>query len=1018
MKFIRSGLLLAIISLFAGSTFAQAPGTIAGNVTDSLGAIVVGATVTAVAANGQQKQSITNAKGDYAISGLAPGTYTVKAIAPNFALYENTEVLVAAGQRNELPVVLTVSGVEENVEVSNKDQVSNDPDQNLSATVLSGTDLEALPDDPDELQAALQALAGAGAGPNGGQIYIDGFTGGQLPPKESIREIRINQNPFSAEYDRLGMGRIEILTRPGSDKFRGSAFGNFNDESLNSRNPFALNRAPTQMRAYGGSFGGPLVKGKTSFNFDINNRSNDNNAIINALVLDPALNIVEYRQDLTVPTRNFQTALRVDHAINQNNTLVARYSFSKRKSENQGLGGVSLPSVAFESEGREHELRLTYTTILNAKTVNETRFEYSDNLNERIGDNSIPTINVSSAFTGGGSQVGNSYTGNKVWEINNSTTTTLGRNSQHGIKFGARIRGVKIDDRSESGFGGSFTFAGVAEVRSPAGCSPVAAPTCVVVSPGITPLDQYRGEITGGVDPRLNPTQFSITTGNPLVGISQTTTGFFVTDDWRISPALLLSFGLRYENQTNISSNLNFAPRFGFAWSPGAGGASAPKTVFRGGAGIFYERFSENNVLTAERFNGSNQLNLIVTANDPDPVRRAAALQLLAQPVFTQSSVTNVPTAAQVLAALPQSNTIRTIDPNLQAPYTMQAALSIERTLPYRSSLSVFLMKARTLHVGRLRNINAPICPTQINCLNAPRPQPTLGSIYQYEASGIRDETRLFVNLRTNFHRDFTLFGNYSLGFADSDADGFGSFPSYSYDFTGEYGRASGDIRHTGMVMGSINVPWGITLNPHVIFRSGTPYNFTRGGTDFNGDSILNERPTFAQLADACSKLGLTYSFCDIGSNNPAAILPRNYGEGPSFFTVNMRIGKNFGFGKSAADRAGGAGRGGRAGGGGGGGPQVMVAGPGGGGGGGGMVRMGGGPGGFGGDGRKPYNLNVNIQISNIFNNVNFNPPVSNLSSSRFGEYTSTSGGFGGFGGFGGGGAPNRRIELQMRFSW
>ena len=141
-----------------------------------------------------------------------------------------------------------------------KIRVNTDSKNNLSATVLKEQDLEALPDDPDELEAGLQALAGASAGPNGGQIYIDGFTGGQLPPKESIREIRINQNPFSAEFDRLGFGRIEILTKPGTDKFRGQAFFNFNDESLNSRNPFALNRAPIQTKFYGGSVSGPIKK--------------------------------------------------------------------------------------------------------------------------------------------------------------------------------------------------------------------------------------------------------------------------------------------------------------------------------------------------------------------------------------------------------------------------------------------------------------------------------------------------------------------------------------------------------------------------------------------------------------------------------------------------------------------------------------------------------------------------------------------------------------------------------------
>ena len=120
--------------------------------------------------------------------------------------------------------------------------MSVDPDSNVSALVIKGDDLASLPDDPDDLSDALQALAGPGAGPNGGSIYIDGFTGGQLPPKESIREIRINQNPFSAEFDRLGFGRIEILTKPGADKMRGSVGFNDSESTFNSRNPFTTNK--------------------------------------------------------------------------------------------------------------------------------------------------------------------------------------------------------------------------------------------------------------------------------------------------------------------------------------------------------------------------------------------------------------------------------------------------------------------------------------------------------------------------------------------------------------------------------------------------------------------------------------------------------------------------------------------------------------------------------------------------------------------------------------------------------
>ncbi len=288
-KFIRP---LLITLLFSVAAFGQQTGSIAGQVQDTLGAAVVGASVTIVSADGKEKTTTSNQRGEFTVTGLAAGRYTVRVTATKFALYENTEVDITAGDKLELIVPLTVSGVEEQVDVSSSEGVSTDPQNNAGATVLKEKDLEALPDDPDELEAALQALAGPSSGPNGGQIYIDGFTGGRLPPKEAIREIRINQNPFSAEYDRLGFGRIEILTKPGADKFRGNAFFNFNDESLNSRNPFAPSRAASQLRFFGGNVSGPIQKGKSSYFLDINNRDVDNNSIVNAIVLDPSLNPV------------------------------------------------------------------------------------------------------------------------------------------------------------------------------------------------------------------------------------------------------------------------------------------------------------------------------------------------------------------------------------------------------------------------------------------------------------------------------------------------------------------------------------------------------------------------------------------------------------------------------------------------------------------------------------------------------------------------------------------------------
>jgi hypothetical protein len=996
--------IFSILLITNSGVSAQSTGTISGQVVDSLGAIVVGANVIAVDASAKEKSAVTNRQGEFSISGLAPGNYTVRVVATKFAFYEQADITVTAGESQVLTIALTVEGVQENVEIDGANQIDNDPNNSAGATVIKDKDLDALPDDPEELEAALQALAGPGAGPNGGQIYIDGFTGGRLPPKDAIREIRINQNPFSAEYDRLGFGRIEILTRPGSDKWSGQAFFNFNDDVFNSRNPFSTNRAPSQTRFYGGSISGPIKKNKASFFLDISNREIDNGSLVNANVLDAGFNPISFQQEFTIPNRRFSIGPRVDFAINDKNTVVFRYGFSRVTSENQGIGDFSLPSRAFSTTNTSHEFRVTETAIINPKTVNETQFSYEFNDRGQKGDNTIPTINVASAFTGGGAQIGLNYNRQNTWELQNFTTTSLGKNSQHAIKFGGRVRGVIIEDRSESGFGGTFLFSGFFAANDPFDLNQDGV---------VSSLEQYRAKVLGAADVRYNPTQFNITSGIPLADVSRYDVGLFITDDWRVRQDLTLSFGLRYENQTNINDNMNFAPRLSFAWSPGAGGARQPKTVFRGGVGIFYDRFSENLTLQSIRFDGTRQLNYVISANDPDPVRRAAAITLLSQPIFTLDGVSNVPTIAQISAIVPFSTTLRTVSDDLKSPYTIQTALGIERVLPYKITAAVFYVASRTVNQLRVRNINAPICLSATNCIGAVRPNPTQGNIYEYESTGFLNQQQIIFNFRTGFNQRFTLFGNYRLGFAKSDTDGAGTFPAYTYDLNGEYGNSLFDVRHNVFFGGSITLPWKIRLNPFIIASSGRPFNITTGGIDSNGDSIFNERPTFAQLGVRCAELGLTDSFCDISGKDPNALIPRNYGRGSSFFNVNLNISRTFGFGgernssttNNTQNQQGG-------------GNIPIGGGRGQGSGGGGRGGMGGGMGGFGGGGgNSPYNLTVGVRVSNLFNTVNQGTPIGNLSSSRFGQATSTAGGFGFFGGISGN-AGNRRVELQVRFSW
>src|SRR5205085_874119 len=428
---------VALVVAFPISARAKNRDTLRGSITDESGATIASAIVTLIDANGAQKVATTNAEGAYSFTGLTAGKYKIRAIAAGFATSQDMEVDVTAARRDPLNVALKIAAIETQVKVNAETPISTDTNNNANQQVISGKDLDALPDDPDELAAALQALAGPSIGPNGGQIFIDGFSGANLPPKEAIREIRINQNPFAPENDQPS-ARIDILTRPGTDKFRGGANFNFNDESLNSRNPFAIsssNRTPFQIRQFGGSVSGPIVKRKAAFFFEGNRNETDDNELIRATVLDPAFNIVQIGEGFLVPRRNTNIGPRLDYTINAKNTLIARYNFFESKTQNQGVNGFTLPVRGFANTSRNQNIQLTETAVINAFTINETRFQFSHGRNESLGSNTIAGLNVSGAFNGcvsGGtscSGVGHAINTSNRWELNNFTQIQKGLHS-------------------------------------------------------------------------------------------------------------------------------------------------------------------------------------------------------------------------------------------------------------------------------------------------------------------------------------------------------------------------------------------------------------------------------------------------------------------------------------------------------------------------------------------------------------------------------------------------------------
>src|SRR5689334_11653564 len=245
---------------------------------DESGAVVPGAKVTLSGPSGSVTGTAAN-DGSYSFTALPPGNYTVMASAPELALPEPVTLVLKPGVQTR-DIELQVASTAQKITIAENPgpAVTTDPSNNASALVMRGSDLDALADDPDDLQADLQALAGPSAGPNGGAIFVDGFSGGQLPPKESIREIRINQNPFSPEYDKLGYGRIEIFTKPGSDHFHGMIGYNLGTGAWNGRNPYAAEKAPFLLNEYETNFSGPLKK-RASFTLEVGRHMVDNGSV-------------------------------------------------------------------------------------------------------------------------------------------------------------------------------------------------------------------------------------------------------------------------------------------------------------------------------------------------------------------------------------------------------------------------------------------------------------------------------------------------------------------------------------------------------------------------------------------------------------------------------------------------------------------------------------------------------------------------------------------------------------------
>jgi hypothetical protein len=962
-KRLISKALIFVCAVVAGvPVLGQTHGILRGEVRDQLGALVSGGVVTLTRTGVANRTASTDPVGAFAFNNLPSGTYSIKLTAKGFADYVNDEVVFTAGQTQPLNIVLTATVKSASLEVNPSSTLSVDSGNDRTGLVLRGRDLDVLPDDPEQMSAVLQALAGPSAGPNGGIITVDGFTAsGPLPTRQNIREVRINQNPFSAENAIMG-GRIEVLTTSASRAYHGGASFIFNDRFLNARNPYADNQPEFHFRAYGFDINGPIVRDKLSFLASINRREIDDNSIINATVLDANLNPVLFSEAVVNPRRFFDASLRADYIINKNNNLSVRYLHSLSDFDDVGAGGFFLPSTAYDMDTRQHTVQLIESAIFGTNTVNEFRFQYIRASTGRNSDAEEPNLRVLEAFVGGGSQVGVTANRANRFEVQNITTRVFGK---HTIKFGGRFRSAGIDESTTSNFNGTYTFAGGLAPRLDAKNNPILDENGDVALIDIPSLERYRRTLLlqqqgftadeifarGG-----GARQLTIAGGNPLADVNQYDFGGFILDDWRIRPDFMLSVGLRYEAQNQVSTNYDFAPRVAFAWAPRGGQSRSPRTVIRGGAGVFYDRVSETLTLQSTRFNGQNQLQFVV--NDPDIL----------------GLFPNIP-SIDLLARF-QNNSVWQLAGDIRTPFALQFGASVERQMPWRTILSVGYVGTHTIHNLRARNINAPLPDTfdPTDPSSGTRPFGDVGNIFQYESSGVFNRHQLVATASGRPRPNISFFSTYALSTVKSDTEGPSGFPANTYDLRTEYARAAGDNRHWFVAGTTIDAWWKFRFSPLFVAWSGGAFNITTG-LDENGDSVFSDRPTFATDLTRPSVRITPLGAFDLDPLPGQQPVPRNFGDASGYSAINARLERSFGFGKAPAPA----------------------------------------PGRPAGD--RPYNLTLGISVVNLLNKNNPGAPIGNLSSLFFGRSNTLLAGRPTASG-GNAVAFNRRFDLSVRLTF
>jgi hypothetical protein len=710
-----------LISLGASAVFARqaADATIKGTIADQAGAVIPNAKITVKnARTGLERTTMTNDAGIYYLPLLPVGEYELTAEAQGFATLKRGSITLMVGQTLTLDLSLKAASVAETITVTGELPVVELTRTHVAASV-NDLSVANLPVNGRNFIDFVLLTPGVSRDHRGGDISFGGLRGpmnslqidgtdnnntffgqtlgrtgsGRAPyqfSQDAVKEFQVNTNGYSAEFGRAGGAVINVVTKSGTNEFHGTAFEFYRDKSLRANDFFnnarRIPKQPFHINQFGGNIGGPIVKDKAFFFFDYDGqRQKLSNVVIPGgpgfVPPSDADSQRAFQSLLPLSGSYLRTfdqdvyMIKGDWQLSPNNRFSGRYNrqnFTGGNLENSGQ------TSAFEHTGNSlvttDTVTLSLTSTITSRLLNEFRVQLGRDKEPGEANSDRPEANINQAgrlvlVIGRNNFSPRETTIRRYQFINNFSYLA----ASHGLKFGFDTNTDKIKNFFPGQFGGQYFFDTLAQFAA-------GRPTRYVQA--------FAGDGTTGPLTNPNINEFA----------------WFVQDDWRVTPRLTLNFGLRYDLQNiadpttrnsdaglaalglrtdrlNLDKN-NFAPRFGFAWTP----LASNKLVVRGGYGFFFARTPSIMAAQAHSQNGINVKVLTFTGAD-------------------------VPTYPNRFTTPPAGGTASTPSIFVFAndyvnPYVQQGSFGVEYELAPNFSVSASYLGVKGTHLQRTRNVN------------------------------------------------------------------------------------------------------------------------------------------------------------------------------------------------------------------------------------------------------------------------------------------------------------------------